>query len=86
MHWKRVEGSKWEHCLQQCSWAPHFGHAPVKSVPGGSVVEQLKQREAVTACTRRGRRGPVMSSDGRGPCGFGLKPLPLPPGGLLFSE
>src|ERR1700704_4783508 len=27
--WKRVEGSKWPHCLQQWSAAPHLGHAPV---------------------------------------------------------
>jgi hypothetical protein len=40
-HWKRVEGSKCEHCLQQCSAALHFGHAPVKSVLSASAVEQL---------------------------------------------
>jgi hypothetical protein len=28
-HWKRVEGSKWEHCLQQCRAAPHFGQFPL---------------------------------------------------------
>ena len=66
-----VDGSKCEHCLQQCSSALHFGQLPVKSVPGGSVVEQLKQREAATCCTRRGSRGPVTSKGGRGPCGLG---------------
>jgi hypothetical protein len=40
-HWKRVEGSKWAHCLQQCSAAPHFGQLPLKAVPLGSCVEQL---------------------------------------------
>ena len=40
-HWKRVEGSKWAHCLQQCKAAPHFGQLPLKSVPLGSWVEQL---------------------------------------------
>src|SRR5438477_6672055 len=69
-HWKRVEGSKWEHCLQQCSSALHFGQVPERSVPGGSVVAQLKQREAATCCTRRGSRGPVTSKGGRGPWGL----------------
>ena len=41
LHWNRVEGSKCVHCLQTCSAAPHFGQAPLKSVPFGSVVEQL---------------------------------------------
>jgi hypothetical protein len=41
MHWNRVEGSKWEHCLQQCSGVPHLGQGPENMVPGGSVVEQL---------------------------------------------
>ena len=40
-HWNRVDGSKCVHCLQQCSSALHLGQVPVKSVPGGSVVEQL---------------------------------------------
>ncbi len=35
-HWKRVEGSKWEHCLQQCKAALHLGHAPVKSTSSAS--------------------------------------------------
>jgi hypothetical protein len=34
------------------------------------VVAQLKQREAATCCTRRGRRGPVTSKGGRGPWGL----------------
>jgi len=33
-------------------------------------VAQLKHREAATCCTRRGRRGPVTSKGGRGPCGL----------------
>jgi hypothetical protein len=41
VHWNRVDGSKWEHCLQQCSGAEHLGHGPLNCVPGGSVVEQL---------------------------------------------
>ncbi len=42
LHWKRVEGSKWEHCLQQWSAVPHLGHLPSKdAVSGSSVVEQL---------------------------------------------
>ena len=40
-HWNRVDGSKCAHCLQQCSAALHFGHGPLKLVPGGKVVEQL---------------------------------------------
>jgi len=40
-HWNRVEGSKCEHCLQQCRSALHFGQAPLNSMPLGSVVEQL---------------------------------------------
>jgi len=40
-HWKRVEGSKNVHCLQQCSAELHFGHVPAKSVPAGNVVAQL---------------------------------------------
>ncbi len=66
-HWNRVEGSKCPHCLQQCSSAPHFGHTTGNSCPVGNCVEQLKQREAVTACTSRGSRGPVISRGGRGP-------------------
>ena len=78
VHWNRVDGSKWEHCLQQCSGVPHFGQGPLKAVPGGGVVDQLSRREAVTACTSLGRRGPVISNGGRGPAGLGLNPLPLP--------
>jgi hypothetical protein len=40
-HWNRVDGSKWAHCLQQCSETPHFGHKPLKSVPFGSAMAQL---------------------------------------------
>ena len=40
-HWKRVDDSKFTHCLQQCNAAPHFGQLPVKSVPGCNVVAQL---------------------------------------------
>jgi len=54
-HWNRVDGSKYVHCLQQCRAVLHFGQLPVQSIPLGSCVEQLKQRAAVTACTRRGR-------------------------------
>ena len=70
-HWKRVEGSKYAHCLQQWSAVWHLGHSAGKSEPAGSVVEQLKQRAAATACTKRGRRGPVTSIGGRGPGGRG---------------
>jgi hypothetical protein len=47
-HWKRVEGSKCEHCLQQCNSVLHFGQLLLKSAPGGKVVAQLKQRAAAT--------------------------------------
>ena len=40
-HWKRVDGSKCAHCLQQCSSELHFGQFPLKSTSGGKVVEQL---------------------------------------------
>jgi hypothetical protein len=40
-HWKRVDGSKWAHCLQQWSAVLHLGQGPLKLVPGGKVVEQL---------------------------------------------
>jgi hypothetical protein len=40
-HWKRVEGSKCAHCLQQCSGTPHLGQLPLKSAPLGSAVAQL---------------------------------------------
>src|SRR5450759_402243 len=65
-----MEGSKCEHCLQQCSSALHFGQLPARSVSGGKVVAQLKHRDAATCCTSRGRRGPVTSKGGRGPCGL----------------
>jgi len=48
MHWKRVDGSKCVHCLQQCNSVPHFGQVPWKSTSAASAVEQLKQREAAT--------------------------------------
>src|ERR1039458_197762 len=60
-HWKRVEGSKCEHCLQQCRSALHLGQAPEKLTSGGSAVARSEEREAATCCTRRGRRGPVIS-------------------------
>jgi hypothetical protein len=40
-HWKRVDGSKWEHCLQQCKGALHFKQLPLKSIPLGNWVVQL---------------------------------------------
>jgi len=69
-----VDGSKCEHCLQQWRSTLHFGQVPVKSVPGGRVVEQLKQRAAATCCTKRGKRGPVTSMGWRGPWGLGASP------------
>jgi len=71
-HWNRVDDSKCAHCLQQCSSALHFGQVPFQAIPLGNCVAQLKQRAAVTGCTSRGRRGPVMSMDGFGPWGLGL--------------
>jgi hypothetical protein len=41
VHWNLVDDSKWAHCLQQWRAALHLGQLPVKSVPGGRVVEQL---------------------------------------------
>src|ERR1039457_3280141 len=77
-HWKRMDGSKWEHCLQQCNSALHLGQLPRKSTSGGRVVAQLKHRAAATCWTRRGRRGPVTSRGGRGPVGLGRSaPKPL---------
>src|ERR1700691_3964827 len=75
-HWKRVDGSKCAHCLQQCNSAPHFGHFPFQSTSPCSAVEQLKQRAATTFCSRRGRRGPVTSRGGRGPEGLGRSGKP----------
>src|SRR5438105_939514 len=46
---------------------------------GGSVVEQLKHRDAATCCTSRGSRGPVMSRGGRGPWGLGRSSRKLLP-------
>jgi len=40
-HWKRVEGSKWVHCLQQCNSALHLGQLPLKLTSGGRATEQL---------------------------------------------
>jgi len=71
-HWKRVEESKFTHCLQQCKAAPHFGHLPVKSISGAKATAQLKQRAAATFCTNRGSLGPVTSIGSLGPDGRGL--------------
>ncbi len=47
-HWKRVDGSKLAHCLQQCNATPHFGQLPFQSMSAASAVEQLKHRAAAT--------------------------------------
>ena len=70
-HWNRVDGSKLVHCLQQCSAAPHLGQLPFQSISPESCVEQLKHLAAATFCSKRGKRGPVISMGGRGPVGFG---------------
>ena len=70
-HWKRVDESKFTHCLQQCSATPHLGHLPVKSVSGAKATAQLKHRAAATVCTKRGSFGPVTSIGGFGPEGLG---------------
>lgn len=70
-HWKRVEESKFTHCLQQCRGAPHLGHLPVKSVSGESATEQLKHRAAAMVCTNLGNFGPVTSKGNFGPAGLG---------------
>jgi len=57
-HWNRVDGSKWEHCLQQCNSALHLGQLPAKLVPSGRAVEQLKHRGAA-------RVAPVAAALGR---------------------
>lgn len=40
-HWKRVDGSKCAHCLQQCNATPHLGQFPRQSTSEESCVEQL---------------------------------------------
>jgi hypothetical protein len=40
-HWKRVDGSKCAHCLQQCNAVPHFGQFRRKSVSAGKAIAQL---------------------------------------------
>ena len=42
-----MEGSKWEHCLQQCSSALHFGQFPVKE-------NRTRQRGGAIETARRG--------------------------------
>jgi hypothetical protein len=62
MHWKRVEGSKNVHCLQQCSSALHFGQVLEKS---GScdVLNETGQPRAghVQGRARAVRLGPVFA-------------------------
>ena len=57
-----------------------------QSMPVGSGAAQLKHRAAVTACTKRGRRGPVTSIGGRGPWGLGRSPSGRGPLGSGRSE
>jgi len=40
-HWKRVDGSKCAHCLQQCKATEHLGQLPFHTISDGSAVEQL---------------------------------------------
>ena len=44
MHSKRLPGSKYMHCLQECNSNPHFGQVPSAAVPS-STVPHWAQRE-----------------------------------------
>src|ERR1039457_7421987 len=48
-HWKRMDGSKLEHCLQQCSSALHLGQLPRKPRSAGGVVARLYTRPGAPA-------------------------------------
>ena len=60
-HWKRVEGSKYAHCLQQCRAVWHLGHSAGKSEP---AVKRGGAIEAARGCyslhqTRQARTGDI---------------------------
>ena len=44
MHSNRLPGSKYVHCLHECSSNPHFGHCPLAVIPC-STVPHCVQRE-----------------------------------------
>ena len=85
MHSKRLPGSKYAHCLQECSSKPHFGHFSPLGIPC-STVPHCAQRDTARVpgkLTGRGpsawshRGGPLLRSAGglRGSCFRGSRSL-----------
>src|ERR1700674_1265113 len=78
IHSKRLPGSKYAHCLQECSSKPHLGQRPVGGIPG-NTVPHCEQRDTARVPGIFTGRGPkVLSLFGGGPLFF-----PPPPGGVF---
>jgi len=68
MHSKRLPGSKYVHCLQECNSNPHFGHCPSPelAVPC-STVPHCAHRDTARVPGRFTGRGPSAWSQRGGP-------------------
>jgi len=66
MHSKRLPGSKYVHCLQECSSNPHFAHFPSVGIPC-STVPHCAQRDTARVPGRFTGRGPSAWSQRGGP-------------------
>ena len=61
IHSNRLPGSKYVHCLHECSSNPHLGHCPVVGIPC-STVPHCVQRETACVPGRLTGRGPNVLS------------------------
>jgi len=66
MHSNRLPGSKYMHCLQECSSNPHFGHFPSPVIPC-STVPHCEQRDTARVPGRFTGFGPSAWSHFGGP-------------------
>ena len=46
MHSNRLPGSKYVHCLHECSSNPHFGHCPLDGIPCKTVPHCVHRETA----------------------------------------
>src|ERR1019366_4786713 len=75
MHSNRLPGSKYVHCLHECSSNPHFGQCPLVGIPCNTVPHCVQRETACVPGKLTGRGPNVLSFLGGAPPDFSPDPL-----------